>query len=492
MNRLRDLRAYIDALKDLGDLTEITEPVDEVLELGALVRRTTETCGPARLFTSVQGAAPGFRALGAPAALSSLPGKRMARVALGLGLPATATLREIVEVITDGLDKTPIAPQLIDDAPVFQNTLDGERATLDRFPTPLLHQDDGGRYVNTYGTLIVRTPDGSLTNWSIARIMQIDGRHMSGIVGPQQHLGMIWHEWAKLGKPMPFALVQGPEPAVSVISGTPLPTGVPEGPYLGGYFGEPIEVVRCRTSDLEVPASAEILIEGHVSPHRDFDEGPMGEFPGYMPRGTTRQPTYTIEAISHRDDPIWPVVAEGYPTDEYHSVTGTGNAVSALAGLRKAGLPVATALMPFEAANHVLVVTALADWRARMPGVSSIEFARRVGRVLDTVHGRTKIPKTYLLDDDFDPSDPSQLLWALATRVHPADRRVIREGRILNLLTCFTAEETANGHGALAIHDALRPEDPEGLCTFASAYPEHIRRRVLDLETRYPAPTASH
>lgn len=487
-NRIRDLRTYIDKLKELGDLREISDEVDEYLEVGAMIRRTTETCGPAPLFNSIKGAATGFRILGAPGAISSIPGMPMARIALALGLPPESTVREIVDCIASGVEKTPITPQRVADSPVFQNQLDDVDAVLDRFPTPQLHPRDGGRYINTYGTLIVRTPNGDLTNWSIARIMLTeDKKTLTGIIGEHQHIGMIWKEWVKLGKPMPYALVQGPEPAVSVVSGIPLPDGVQEGPYLGGYFGEAIEVVRCRTNDMEVPASAEVLIEGYISTSRDADEGPMGEFAGYMPLGISRQPTYTIKAISYRNDPIWPTVAEGYPTDEYHTVTGTGNAAAALIGFRKAQLPVATATMPFVAANHVLVVQVFADWRSRMPGVSSLEFARRIGRVLDSIHGRSKIPKVYLLDDDFDASDPAQLMWALATRVHPVHRHIVREGPILSLLTCYMPEELANGYGALSIHDGLFGETREGIASFTDAYPDNVKKRVLDLESRYRA-----
>ena len=485
MTRIRDIREYTEVLRALGDLTVITDEVDEHLELGAFIRRTTEVLGPARLFENIVGA-PGFRVLGAPAALSSLPGKPMARVAMSWGLPPESTVREIVDALARAVDEPPIPTRLIEDAPVFANQLDGEEAVLDRFPTPLLHPADGGRYVNTFGTIVVSTPDGSFTNWSIARIMMLDGRHMTGVIGEQQHIGMVWKQWAALGKPMPFAIVQGPEPAVSMVAATPLPDDVEERAFLGGLFGEPVDVVRCRTNNLEVPASAEVLIEGTLSAARDVDEGPMGEFAGYMPKATTRQPTYTINAISYRDNAIWPAVAEGYPADEYHTITGTGNGLAALLGMRKAGLPIATASQPFAAANHITVMQAEKQWRAKLPGVSSMEFARRVGRALETVHSRTKDPKIYLLDDDFDAGDPAQLLWAMATRLHPTDRQVITQGRVLPLLTCYSPEELAAGFGPKVIHDGLLPEDPDALSAF-SAYPQDVQERVLALEAQVSA-----
>ena len=144
------------------------------------------------------------------------------------------TAQELVEHLAAAHGKAPIPPKLIsaDSAPCKQNILLGADATLDRFPIPLVHPDDGGRYVNTWGVIVAQTPDGRWTNWSISRIMMIDDRHMTGLFLPQQHIGMIWAEWEKIGKPMPFAVVQGGDPGVPMIGGMPIPAEVDEGTFL--------------------------------------------------------------------------------------------------------------------------------------------------------------------------------------------------------------------------------------------------------------------
>ena len=121
-------------------------------------------------------------------------------------------------------------PVLVDAAraPCRQNVLLVDEASLDRFPIPIVHEHDGGRYANTWGTLIVKTPDGSWVNWSIARVMKIDGKRMTGLIIQPQHIGLIWKQWVAHGEPMPFALVQGPEPAISCVSGIPLPNEMNE------------------------------------------------------------------------------------------------------------------------------------------------------------------------------------------------------------------------------------------------------------------------
>src|SRR5580765_5695079 len=165
MNKhITSLRAYLDQLRDLGDLREIGAAVDTELEIGAIIRRAVERNDPAPLFTSIRGHAEGFRVLGSPGALSSVPGAPWARAALSLGLDAYVHPREIVEALLAARYVEPIEPIEVDDAPCQENVLLGADADLDRFPVPLIHDGDGGRYINTWGVLVVRTPVGSWTN----------------------------------------------------------------------------------------------------------------------------------------------------------------------------------------------------------------------------------------------------------------------------------------------------------------------------------------
>ncbi|MGN5382127.1 UbiD family decarboxylase [Streptomyces lasalocidi] len=484
MTRLSDLREYLDALDALGDLRHIDREVSADLEAAAITRLSYERRSPAPLFENVAGAEPGFRLLGAPAGLSSLPDKPLARVALSVGLPADTTAAELVEHLARTRHATPVPPKRVsrEEAPVKQNVLLGDAATLDRFPVPRVHQADGERYTNTWGIIVARTPDGRWTNWSIARIMMLDGRRMTGLVVPPQHIGLIWKEWAKIGKPMPYALVQGGAPAVPFVGGIPLPEGMDEAGYIGALHGEPLPVVRCETNDLDVPAGAEIVIEGHLSVGRDALEGPFGEFAGYASDETSMQPVYSIEAVTYRDDPIWPLVAEGRPMDEYHTVTGVGEAAEMLADLRAVGLPVSTVWLPLRAAAHWSVVTVPADWRDRLPDTDADAFVHRIGEVLAASRAGRVTSNVFVLDDDIDPADDDDLLWALATRVHPVRRAEAWDGRIHPLLGCYTPEEKEARRGPVVVHNALQPAPGSGRLphsSFAQAYPAEVRRKVL-------------
>jgi 4-hydroxy-3-polyprenylbenzoate decarboxylase len=266
--------------------------------------------------------------------------------------------------------------------------------------------------------------------------MMIDNYHLTGLVLPQQHLGMIWQEWEKIGEPMPYALVQGGDPELAVVGGMTLPAGADESAYLGALYGGPVEVVRCETNDLDVPYGAEVVIEGHLSVHRDATEGPFAEFHGWALAETSPRPVFSVEAVTYRDEPIWPLCAAGRQ-------------------------------------------------RASLPGLSSAGFIHRIGEVMNGCRVGRMCPATFVLDDDIDPADDSDLLWALGTRIHPARRQESWPGPIMPWYPCYTEEELHAGHGSIVVHDGLLPPVGAGRArpaTFEGVYPPDIRARVLAAE----------
>jgi len=480
-----DLREYLAELAELGDLMVIDREVDADLEAAAITRRCYEITAPAPYFTRIAGDTIGTRMVGAPAGLSSVPGKPLARLARSVGLPADVTSAELVEHLVAARHAEPVPPREVprDFAPCKENVLLGADARLDRFPLPRIHADDGGRYLNTWGIVVAALPDGSWVNWSITRLMALDEHRMTGLVVPPQHLGLLWQAWGERGEPMPYALVQGGDPAIPFVGGIPLPEGVDEAGYIGALTGRPVDVVRCETSDLMVPATAEVVIEGFVSPGRDSPEGPFGEYAGYASTHVSDQPVFTVEAITHRNEPVWPIVAEGRPVDEYHTVTGTGRAAKLLDALRTAGLPITTVWLPMRAAMHWSVITVPADWRERMPGMDADAFVHRVGEVMHASGGPSwMMPVTYVLDDDIDPASDADLLWALSTRVHPVDGRSAWDTRVLPFMACYGPKEREKGRGPSVLVNGLQPAWGQGRlrhASFAQSYPDELRRRVL-------------
>ena len=393
MKHIKSLREYIDALKKLGELQEVEREVDSNLEIAAITRRCCETGAPAALFNTVKDAKKGFRVLGAPGGISSQPGYYLSRVAVSLGLDPGASGQLIIHALADARTRKGIPPKRVKTGPCKENIALGADADLLSFPTPLMHQGDGGRYFNTLGTIVVQSPDKKWTNWSIARIMIIDKQRMTGIVHPLQHVGMIHKMWNDLGKPTPFALAQGCEPFLPFVSGMPLPPFVSEGDYAGAYFGEPVEVVKCETSDLEVPASAEIVVEGTISNTETAIEGPMGEYAGYMWNGPgIPQPTYNVSAITFRNQPILPITVAGGPVDEDHTAWGLPLAAEVLTQLRQHSIPASMAWVPLESAIHWLVVTMPRNWRDQLHCTAE-QLCQKIGSFFSKSSADCKYPR---------------------------------------------------------------------------------------------------
>jgi UbiD family decarboxylase len=486
MRQLHDLRTYISELQAIGELQRVEAEVDLDLEIGAIGRRLYETGGPAALFENISGIEPGFRVLAAPAGVSRQPGLHLARVALSLGLDATASGREIVEALAAAIDATPIPPRLVEDGPCKQNVLTGDAVDLGRFPAPLLHDGDGGRYLGTYGTVVARTPDGQWTNWGMPRVMLVDSKRMTGIVQPVNHLGMIHEMWKEESRDMPFALCLGTPQAIAFVAGMSLPPWVDESEYLGGYLGQPVDVVRCETVDLEVPASSEIVIEGYLSVTETAPEGPMGEFGGYLQGSQpVQRPVYNVTAVTYRDEPILPVVVAGEPVEEDHTTQGIPSAATALADLRAAGVPATLAWCTLESANHWLAVSVPADWQQQLGG-SKRDLVEQVGRVVfeRNKFGSAVITKVILVGDDVDVTDLGELVWAYATRCHPVTGPVFfhdEPDSAAPLLIFSSAAEKFALRSSKVVYDSLPPDGQKlpRRSSFAHIYPASIQERVL-------------
>jgi 4-hydroxy-3-polyprenylbenzoate decarboxylase len=489
MRHLRSLREYIDELKALGEIQEIDAEVDWNLEIGAIIRRSYELRAPAPLFNRIKGIERGFRVLGAPAGVSGQPGRELARIALSLGLPPSATGRDAVEALAAAHRNPPIPPRRVLDGPCKENKRVGAEVDLWHLPTPLIHDGDGGRYLNTWGTVIVQTPDRKWTNWSISRVMVIGKDRMTGIVLPQQHLGIIYSQWKALNRPMPYALALGTEPVIPFVSGMPLDANVNEADFIGGYLGEPVDVVDCETVDLQVPATSEIVIEGTLSTEETALEGPMGEYSGYLsPGGGSPRPVYHVSAMTYRNDPILPVVAAGEPIEENHSCWGLTISAQILWDLRGRGLPITTCYCPFQSAVHWLVITVNRSYRQRYTRTGLLqELAAALFRSRTGVF----IPQVILLEDDIDATNLDEVVWAFATRCHPErDRFLFPNEEILPLVAYLSPDERKQARGTKVIHCGLAPDDLPSdqvprRSSFRFLWPREIQERVLQNWQRY-------
>src|SRR5262250_1061314 len=303
-----DLRQWVQTLEKEGELRRIGAEVHWDREIGAIARRVLEKKGPALLFENITG----YQRGPCTKLLTGALGERR-RLALALGFPKDAANRDLVQHVMKKNHET-IPPVVVRTGPVKECIVRGDEVDQTIFPVPKWNYREGGRYIHTFSSIVTRDPETRVMNVGIYRGMigRKDTCPMLLIKGGQ-HWGQHFVKYAARKEPMPVACVIGWDPILSFLAGSPIPTGVCEYDVAGGYRGEPAELVRCETVDLEVPASAEIVIEGFISddPATYEQEGPFGEFTGYVSDIPTPRPTMRITCITHRRDPIFQGCLEG-------------------------------------------------------------------------------------------------------------------------------------------------------------------------------------
>ena len=468
-----DLRQWLDALRENGELVEIREEVDWNLEMGAITRRVYETLAPAAFFTNIKDY-PGYRVLAAPLGHSAR--HRHARLALALGLPARTPLKDIVEVYLSRRRK-PIAPRIVSDAPCQENVRVGDEIDLLMFPVPVPHGGDGGRYIGTWHTTVTKDPDTGWVNYGMYRLMVHDRNHLGGLVSTAQHFNLQLSRYKERDQRMEFAVAIGAEPVTAIMSATPLPEFVSEPEVIGGLREEPLQVTKCKTVDLYVPASAEIVLEGYLNPGELREEGPFGEYTGYSAGGALPRPVYNVTAITHRNDPILTMTCPGIPVDD--SVMHATMGAELLRELRDHyGMPVEFVYFPPEGTTHLCVIS------TKVPDSTYVN--RLAMAVWSTKTGRVFCNNLMVVNDDIDVTDMGQVIWAWATRMHPIRGIWQVPNTFTSALLPFpTPEERAKRVGGRVLYDATWPADwPKDwipkVSSFDAAYPPEIKKRVLD------------
>ena len=352
-----DLRDYIARLAYEGELQRIDEEVQPVFEVGAVLRRAYELRAPAPLFTNIRGF-PGWRLFGAPIGLSRRRNAPFARLAVAMDMHPEATPTELIDEYLRRL-ASPIPPVLVNSGSCKENILTGAAIDLQNIPAPVLHRDDGGPYIGTWHTNIAKDPDSDLRHWGLDRLM-INGRKMmGGLLQPAQKFAE--HYYAKYetrGRAMQFAVAIGTEPVTPWIAATRLPPNLSEAEAIGAVRGAPLEVVKCETVDLEVPATSEIVIEGFIPPYERENEGPFGDDAAFPATRRAPRPVYHVTAITHRDRPILPIAL-----DDVAIALSLTRAAEILAETRRRGFPAKSAFCPPEASiSYWEREIAISDW----------------------------------------------------------------------------------------------------------------------------------
>jgi 4-hydroxy-3-polyprenylbenzoate decarboxylase len=480
---MRDVRDFLDLLERHGELQRIQEEVDWNLEMGAITRHCYDLGAPAVLFEKIKGYPKGYRALGAPLGASRKLGHSLfARTALALGLSANTPAKEIMESYLARKEKS-IKPVLVEGGPCKENIVKGEDVDLLKFPAPLIHEGDGGRYIGTWHTVITKDPDSSWVNWGMYRLMIHDRNTLGCLFPQQQHIGQIYQKYEAKNLPMPAAVAIGGQPVIPIVSCVMVPTFVSEVEIAGALQGEPIPLVKCETVDLEVPASAEIILEGEVLPHERRLEGPFGEYMGYEAGKSSPKPVFRVNAITYRNNPILPFSNMGMPVHEGQTVTALIKGAEVYCELKKLGLPIQGVYYPPFGVGHLAVISTETPF---------INFAKRVAHAVWATKPGLFTYYIVVVDADVDPTNMDEVVHAIATKCHPVNgiHQVPHIPGFPVLLPFLPPKERLLGDAAGVIFDCTWPKDwpQESIpvkATLENLWPKEIQEKILGKWEKY-------
>jgi len=396
----QSLGEFIKAADAVGEVRYV-ENADLDLDVGCLTELMAERNGPMLVFDKFSNHPAGYR-------VCSNAIRTTRRFALAMGLPLDIHPLELLQLWRERRKAAEAIPtKVVRDGPVMECVQKDNEVDIGRYPTPRWHLGDGGRYIGTQDMVITRDPDQGWVNMGVYRAM-IQGRNRISLwINPMKHGRILVERYWRDGKAAPVAVVLGCEPVTWMTASMSPPFGTSEYELAGAYRGSPVEIVELPLTGLPVPSGAEIVIEGEIPPESEetAEEGPFGEWPGYY---THQGPecVVRIQRIYHRQNPI----LAGAPPLRPIGWSNITTYVQLLDHLECSGVTDVTGVWGFY--NGLLTVIAL---RQRYAGHAKQALLTAAG----FRHGDMKCYYV-AVDDDIDPTNLEEVLWAMCTRVDPA------------------------------------------------------------------------
>ena len=411
-----DLRQFLAALEEAGELVRVKGEVDPVLEISEITDRVCKAKGPALLFENPKGSS-------LPVAINVFGSERRMQMALGC-----RDLSEVVDRVkeflsladkapTGLLDKIKMLPRLKDLASFFpslvrsgpcKEVIRTENVSLHDLPILKCWPEDGGRTI-TFPLVFTRNPRTGVRNCGVYRMQVYDETSTGMHWQIHKHGAQHYRESAKAGSRLDVAVAIGPDPATCFAGVVPLPDDVDEMIFAGFLRSKPVRMVSCETVDLEVPANSEIVLEGYVGPEERRREGPFGDHTGFYSLPDD-YPVFHVTAITHRKDPIYQTIIVGKPPME-DCYLGWAVERIFLPLLQKQLPEVVDIHMPFEGIFHNLLLVSI---RKRYPG-----HARKVMHALWGM-GQAMLSKCIVVvDDDTDVTRHGDVVWKVLNHIDP-------------------------------------------------------------------------
>ncbi len=406
-----DLRDWLVEVEKLGQLKKVNGAHWD-LEMGALTQLAHEKYGdktPALLFDEAPDYPKGYR---------NLYGhfSTIERIALTLGLPQGLGKIGLVRAYQEKMAHLkPIPPVYVESGPIMENVHTGDAINVLEFPAPKHHARDCGRYIGTACEVITQDPDTGWFNLGTYRSKVYDAKTVGCQITEGKH-GRIHRDiYFERGQPMKVAIVVGQDPLLYLLGASPIPDGVSEYDYAGAIKGEPVQVVKGVYTGFPIPANAEIVIEGDTVKGDNLEEGPFGEWTGYYCSKPVMRPCVRVKAIMHRNNPILCNAPQHRPVDETVLLKAVTGSAAIWEALRLAGIPEIHGVWQHEGGAGVRFT--VISIKQRYPG-----HARQVLHVGSSCQAAAYNGKwTVVVDDDIDPSNISQVLWAMTTRFDPVE-----------------------------------------------------------------------
>ena len=412
----RDMRSWIAELDAAGELIRVDKPVDPLTQMGALLYQCREK---AVFFEKLPH---GWRSLGqAPANV------RHAAVAFGV------SEENLIPHVAAKLG-TRIAPVMVKDGPVKEVSLKRGEFDLTQLPVHIAGQRDGGPVIGS-GLVVSKDPDTGKRNLSFHRL-QIKGPDKSGILLYPRHTWKNYLKYQERNQPMPVAIFIGHHPLYYMAAATTAAFGDDEFEIAGGFLGDAVPLVKCETVDLEVPANAEIVLEGHIPPHIREEEGPFSEFQDYYVTGTGKNPIVQYTHMTRRRDAIFKNLQNGSEMEGcvFHKVPMSATIFRRLKDV--GGGPNLHNVMMLPGVFGVVI-----QMTQRFYG----EAKNLLMAALSSEYQHPKI--AIAVDADVDIFNHSELMWALATRVNPSEDVVVIPGTHNHAMDASLPELGAPGTG---------------------------------------------
>jgi UbiD family decarboxylase len=488
-SRPADVRSWIRRMEELDELQHVSG-ANWDLEIGTISEINYRRKPPAALlFDQIPGYPPGYRVL-----TGSLANAR--RMAVSLGLSDALDTAGLVQALRGKpLEWESSAPQfepvVVDDAPILENIVSASEVDLTRFPVPLWHEHDGGRYIGTGCAVITSDPATGRVNLGAYRVMvQEDGRSATIDAQAGKQGRAQYSDWfAKEGR-APVLVSLGHDPLLLMVAGTEVPASISEYAYAGAMVGERLTVVCGQVTGLPMPTSAEIVVEGWLRPEHTLTEGPFGEWTGYYSGSSRPVPAMDIERVYFRNDPVLLGAPPGKPPNDYSYMRALLKSAMIQDALVKAGVPDVRGVWAHEAGGGRLLIAV--SIKQRFAGHS-----RQAGYLAAQAPAAAYMNRyVIVVDDDVDPTNLEEVIWAVSTRCDPAeDIEIMRKSwgsKVDPLLT-----NPAAPYNSRALLDACRPFDRlDSFPQVAEAGPVLVREtlarwREVFADPRFPLPASA-